>query len=140
MNQPVNPLDTLIAQYKQGYKTSEFWVALAAGIGPAMTAAFDGSKPVNDQLSNLTWVAIAYILARAGLKVVRVNSQAKVATATAASTLIESGLGASGDGYEDASSDDDYLGAINTLVGMRDRGAITDEQYQQLSAALGAGV
>jgi hypothetical protein len=134
MNQPVNPVETLISQYKQGYKTSEFWVALAAGIGPAVAASFDASKPVTDQLSNLTWVAISYILARAGLKVVRTNSQAKVAVATAAPST-SSG---SGDGFVGGSNGDGNL-AIGILVDFRDRGVLTEDQYQQLAAAMGGG-
>src|SRR5438132_13048431 len=135
MNQPVNPVETLISQYKQGYKTSEFWVALAAGIGPAVAASFDASKPVTDQLSNLTWVAISYILARAGLKVVRTNSQAKVAVATAP-TSTSSG---SGDGFIGGSNGGGGDLAIGILVDFRDRGVLTEDQYQQLAAAMGGG-
>jgi hypothetical protein len=131
MNQPFTPIDTLVGQYKQGYKTSELWVALAAGIGPAVAASFDASKPVTDQLSRLTWVAIAYILARAGLKVARVTSQAKVATATAATSV----LSESGGGYSNGGS----LYPLDTLVDLRDRDLITEEQYQQLSAGAGGG-
>jgi hypothetical protein len=134
MNQPVNPVETLISQYKQGYKTSEFWVALAAGIGPAVAASFDASKPVTDQLSNLTWVAISYILARAGLKVVRTNSQAKVAVATAA-TSTSTGAG---DGSVVGSNGGGAL-AIDILVDFRDRGVLTEDQYQQLASAMGGG-
>jgi hypothetical protein len=129
MNQPVNPLDTLIGQYKQGYKTSEFWIALAAGIGPAVAASFDASKPVTDQLSNLTWVAISYILARAGLKVVRANSQAKVAVAAADSS-------GSGDGSGDGTTNGGGA-ALDTLIELRNRGDLTDEQYNQLVSMMG---
>ena len=79
----MNPVDALTSQYKKGWKTSELWVAVAVGLAQALGAAFDSSAPVNDQLSNLTWVAISYILGRSGLKVARVNAQGKVVSTTA---------------------------------------------------------
>ena len=74
----MNPVDALTTQYKKGWKTSELWVAIAVGLAQVLGATFDPSAPVNDQLSNLTWVAISYILGRSGLKVARVNAQGKV--------------------------------------------------------------
>ena len=74
----MNPVDALTTQYKKGWKTSELWVAVVAGLVPVLSTAFDPSTPVNDQLSNLTWVAISYILGRSGLKVARATAQAKV--------------------------------------------------------------
>jgi hypothetical protein len=134
MNQPFNPVETLAAQYKQGYKTSEFWVALAAGFGPAITAAFDPSKPVSDQLSHLTWIAVAYILARAGLKVARVSSQAKLAssatTAAAMSTPAPPVDTFAGD------TNGGGLQALDTLVDLRERGLLTDDQYEELAAGV----
>src|SRR3954471_24993325 len=79
-----NPLDHLVSQYKHGYKTSEFWVALAAGTAQALVVAFDPSKPVRGQVTNLTWIALAYILSRSGLKVARAATQAKTIMALAA--------------------------------------------------------
>lgn len=79
----MNALDALTSQYKQGRKTSEFGAFLLIGLVQALSAAFDPSKELRDQLSNLTWVAITYIAGRSGLKVARVVSQAKVAAAVA---------------------------------------------------------
>jgi hypothetical protein len=79
----MNPVDALTSQYKKGWKTSELWVALAVGLSQVLGATFDPGAPVNDQLSNLTWVAISYILGRSGLKVARVNAQGKVVSTTA---------------------------------------------------------
>lgn len=86
----MNPVDALTSQYKKGWKTSELWVAVAIGLAQVLGAAFDSSAPVNDQLSNLTWVAISYILGRSGLKVARVNAQGKVVS-TAAETQAMAG-------------------------------------------------
>ena len=77
----MNPVDALTTQYKKGWKTSELWVAVAVGLAQVLGAAFDPSAPMNDQLSNLTWVAISYILGRSGLKAARVNAQGKVVSA-----------------------------------------------------------
>jgi hypothetical protein len=74
----MNPVDALTSQYKQGWKTSELWVAVVAGLVPVLYANFDPNSTVQDQLSNLTWVAISYILGRSGLKVARATAQAKV--------------------------------------------------------------
>jgi hypothetical protein len=86
----MNPVDALTSQYKQGWKTSELWVALAAGLASVLGATFDPSAPVADQLSNLTWVAVSYILGRSGLKVARATAQAKVVS-TAAETQAMAG-------------------------------------------------
>src|SRR5438105_14907816 len=83
----MNPLDQLLGVYKRGYKTTEFWVALAAGLSQALGAAFDKSQTLNHQLTNLTWVAIAYILARSGLKVAGATAQARIVAAGAAPAL-----------------------------------------------------
>ena len=68
-DQSPNRLVQVVTQYKQGYKTSEFWVALAAGVAQALILAFDPSEPIKGQITNLTWIALAYILGRSGLKV-----------------------------------------------------------------------
>jgi hypothetical protein len=135
MNQPYNPVESMIGQYKEGYKTSEFWVALAAGIGPAITAAFDTGKTVNDRLSQVTWIALAYILSRAGLKVARVSSQARLASAVTKGATIsalpeEIAVAFDGDGNGGG------LHTLDTLVDLRDRGLISDEQYDELSAGV----
>jgi hypothetical protein len=83
-DQSPNPLVQVVTQYKQGYKTSEFWVALAAGVAQALILAFDPSKPIKGQITNLTWIALAYILGRSGLKVAQAATQAKTVTALAA--------------------------------------------------------
>lgn len=77
----MNPVDALTTQYKKGWKTSELWVALGVGLTQVLSATLDPNAPVNDQLSNLTWVAISYILGRSGLKVARVSAQGKVVAA-----------------------------------------------------------
>jgi hypothetical protein len=79
----MNPVDALTSQYKKGWKTSELWVAVAVGLAQVLSASFDPAAPINDQLSNLTWVAMSYILGRSGLKVARVNAQGKVVSTTA---------------------------------------------------------
>ena len=50
------PIDQLIDRYKRGYKTTELWVAMAAGLAQALSAAFVPGAPLNKQLTNLTWV------------------------------------------------------------------------------------
>ena len=87
-DQSVNPLVQVITQYKQGYKTSEFWVALVAGTAQALILAFDPSKPIKGQITNLTWIALAYILGRSGLKIAQAATQAKTVTALAASGTV----------------------------------------------------
>lgn len=79
----MNPVDALTSQYKKGWKTSELWVAVAVGLAQVLGVTVDSSAAVNDQLSNLTWVAVSYILGRSGLKVARVNAQGKVVSTTA---------------------------------------------------------
>src|SRR5438094_92190 len=76
----MNPIDQLIDQYRRGYKTTELWVAMAAGLAQALSAGFVPGSPVSKQLTNLTWVGIAYILARSGLKVAHVTAQARVSS------------------------------------------------------------
>ena len=79
----MNPVDALTSQYKKGWKTSELWVAVAVGLAQVLGVTIDSNAALNDQLSNLTWVAISYILGRSGLKVARVNAQGKVVSTTA---------------------------------------------------------
>jgi hypothetical protein len=79
-----NPLEQLTAQYKKGYRTSEFWIALLVGLVQTVAASFNPNQTLKAQLSNLTWVGISYILARSGLKVARLTSASKVVTAVAA--------------------------------------------------------
>jgi hypothetical protein len=86
----MNPVDALTSQYKKGWKTSELWVAVAVGLTQVLGATFDPGTPLNDQLSNLTWVAISYILGRSGLKVARVSAQGKV-VATTTETQVAAG-------------------------------------------------
>jgi len=139
----MNPLDQIVCQYKKGYKTSEFWVALAAGGAQALAAAFDPSQPLNKQLSNLTWVAIAYILARSGLKVARATSQARVASSVAfaapvaaAATAAVSANGSS-DGGITAEADGeatngmaDAINQLRLLVDLRDRGILSEPEFE----------
>ena len=88
----MNPVDALTTQYKKGWKTSEMWVAVAVGLAQVVGATFDPSAPVNDQLSNMTWVAISYILGRSGLKVARVNAQGKVVSATSEAQAVTAAM------------------------------------------------
>ncbi len=98
----MNPLDQLFDQYKKGYKTSEFWVLIALGLTQALAAAFDHSKPLNQQLTNLTWVGISYILARSGLKVARATATGRVVAAQTASAPAAQLVSAVADGADDA--------------------------------------
>jgi hypothetical protein len=132
----VNPLDALVSQYKQGYKTSEFWVALAAGIVPAVTAGIDPNKRLSDQLNHVVWVAIAYILARGGLKVARVTTHGKVVTALATSTPAAAPVTVSTNGAPDPGAAID-LEELKILVALRDRGIITQGQIEQAQGAPG---
>ena len=133
----VNPLDALVSQYKQGYKTSEFWVALAAGVAPAVAAGIDPNKRLSDQLNHVVWLAIAYILARGGLKVARVTTHAKVVTAALASAP-GPGLAApaSTNGTPDPAAAIG-LEELKILVALRDRGIITQGQIEQAQGAPG---
>ena len=79
-----NPLEQLTAQYKKGYRTSEFWIALLVGLVQTVAASFNPNQTLKAQLSNLTWVGISYILARSGLKVARLTSASRVVAAVAA--------------------------------------------------------
>jgi hypothetical protein len=137
MNQPYSPVESMISQYKEGYKTSEFWVALAAGVAPVLTAAFDTSKPVNDQLNRVPWIALAYILSRAGLKVARVNSQAKLASSVTEASAMQA-VPAGAFPTFDGDANGGGIDAIDTLLDLRDRGLISEEQYDELSAGVTA--
>jgi hypothetical protein len=77
-------LAQLAAQYKTGYRTSEFWVALLVGLVQTLAASFNPNQTLKAQLSNLTWVGISYILARTGLKMARLASAGRVVAAVAA--------------------------------------------------------
>src|ERR1700736_6496885 len=77
-------LAQLTGQYKKGYRTSEFWVALLVGLVQTVAASFDPNQTLKAQLSNLTWVGISYILARTGLKGARLTSASRVVAAVAA--------------------------------------------------------
>jgi hypothetical protein len=79
-----NPLEQLTGQYKKGYRTSEFWIALLVGLVQTVAASFNPNQALKAQLSNLTWVGISYILARSGLKVARLTSASRVVAAVAA--------------------------------------------------------
>ena len=105
----MNPVDALTSQYKKGWKTSELWVAVAVGVAQVLGVTLDSSASVNDQLSNLTWVAISYILGRSGLKAARVNAQGKVvstAAETQAAGAIMAPTFADDPGFDDALADD----------------------------------
>ena len=106
----MNPVDALTSQYKKGWKTSELWVAVAVGLAQVLGVTIDSNAAVNDQLSNLTWVAISYILGRSGLKVARVNAQGKVVSTTAETQAAAGGLMpapfGSELGFDDALTDD----------------------------------
>ena len=77
-------LAQLTGQYKKGYRTSEFWVALLVGLVQTLAASFNPNQTLKAQLSNLTWIGISYILARSGLKVARLTSASRVVAAVAA--------------------------------------------------------
>jgi len=79
-------LDQLAGQYKKGYRTSEFWVALLVGLVQMVAASFNPNQTLKAQLSNLTWVGISYILARTGLKVARLASSSRVISSVAGSS------------------------------------------------------
>jgi hypothetical protein len=131
-----NPLEALASQYKQGWKTSEFWVALAAGAAQAAIVAFDPSKPLSAQVQNMTWVAIAYILGRSGLKVARAASSAKVvATATQAGINVSAATAASSSPASPApvtgNGTSEWIILMRNLVDLRDRGEISPEQFER---------
>jgi hypothetical protein len=134
----VNPIDQLLSSYKQGYKTTEFWVTLAVGLTQALGAAFDKNKTFNDQLSNLTWVGIAYILSRAGLKVVRVAGTAKVASAATAATAavttaatVAAAQPAPAAGSAMPALSPETLERLRLIVELHGSGGLTDDQFQR---------
>lgn len=129
----MNPIDQLIAEYKHGYRTSEFWVALLAGIAQPVVAGFDPNQRVSGQLTNLTWIAISYVLGRAGLKVVRVNAQAKLAAAQTAATASADPAATNGAGAATAG----VFGRLDLLVTLRDRGILSSTQYEEAKQQLG---
>jgi hypothetical protein len=122
-----NPISQLASQYKQGYKTSEFWVAIIVGLVQTLVIAFDPNKSVSAQLSNLTWVAITYIVARGGLKVVRANSAAKVVAASSVAAAVPAATARNGG---------DYLERMHALVQLRDEGALTPDEFQNEKARI----
>jgi hypothetical protein len=133
MDQPVNAVETLVSQYKEGYKTTEFWAAIAAAVGPAVAAAIDGSGPLADQLSNVTWVAIAYILSRAGIKVARATAQAKVATTVAETEPVTTLETAEFWPVEETAANGNGFDPYEALLNLRERGILTDDQFEQAS-------
>src|ERR1700730_6113878 len=76
-------LAQLAGQYKKGYRTSEFWVALLVGLVQTLAASFNPNQTLKAQLSNLTWVGISYILARSGLQTARTVSAGRVISSVA---------------------------------------------------------
>lgn len=146
-----NPLDLITCHYKEGYKTSEFYAALAAGIAQAVIVAFDPSKPLAKQLTNLTWIAIAYVLSRSGLKIARATSSAKVVaadvTARAVSANASDGGGwtdAAGNGGSYAAPDaidravGEWITQLRNLVDLRDRGELSPEEFARAREQLQA--
>lgn len=114
---PASPIEQLVAQYKHGYKTSEFWLALAIGLGQVLVASFDENKALGSQLTNLTWVGITYIASRAGLKMIRASSAAKALAAPAAAPPPPGNGGA------------DYLQRLSLLTQLREQGSITPDEF-----------
>src|SRR3984893_7223481 len=87
-------LAQLAGQYKKGYRTSEFWVALLVGLVQTLAASFNPNQTLKAQLSNLTWVGISYILARSGLKTARTVSAGRVISSVAQAGAERSGVAA----------------------------------------------
>src|SRR5207249_4026759 len=95
---------------------------------------------LNHQLTNLTWVAIAYILARSGLKVAGSTAQARIvaagaapapnqptATNGAASAPSAAGAGPSGS-----------IDRLRELVALRESGALTQAEFERAAGMVDA--
>src|SRR5438132_8391919 len=143
----MNPIDQLIDQYKRGYKTTELWVAMAAGLAQALSAAFVPGAPLNKQLTNLTWVGIAYILARSGLKIAQVTAQARVSSPApvvqpSPVVLHPSTNGSNGatvgQPVADAESAglNDGIDRLRALAALVDSGALTQQEFARAARAL----
>lgn len=59
----MNPIDIIIGQFKTGWRTSEFWLVLAAGVWNAVYPAYNPHLPLAAQLTNLGVLAAAAIYA-----------------------------------------------------------------------------
>lgn len=87
----MNPIDQVVSLFKSGYKTSEFYVVLLAGVWNAILGAWHSGQSWHSQISGLAvaGVAAVYALARAGVKSSRVSALALITSAVngAASTV-----------------------------------------------------
>lgn len=79
----MNPLDLIISQFKTGWKTSEFWLVLLAGVWNAVYPAYHTNESWKVQVSNLVMLAGAavYAFARSYVKGKRLNATATVVVA-----------------------------------------------------------
>ena len=78
----------LTNQFKQGYKTTEFWLVLSAAAYNAIVLAFDPNRPLEEQWPGLAWAGLAavYAVARTMLKRSRTTAVASVVQPEAAET------------------------------------------------------
>ena len=66
-------MDTLIAQFKKGYKTTEFWAAAVTG-GVILTEGATSLDLDNEGIIGLAVTVASYILSRGYLKAKRVDA------------------------------------------------------------------
>ena len=90
----MNPIDQVVSLFKSGYKTSEFYVVLLAGVWNAILGAWHSGQSWHSQISGLAvaGVAAVYALARTGVKSSRVSALALVTSAVnGAASAVEAG-------------------------------------------------